>query len=102
MIKDSKINHVRGLIFDTYLSTIVVSFVFQTIVKHLLTVADKLTLVAIGLNITQKGSYKLVSDLGSLVARLLFSPIEETSRIYFAQTLTNMNGIDKLEALNFV
>lgn len=71
------------ILFDAYLVKIFASFIFQTIIKHLLTVADKLVLVGMGVANEQKGSYKLVSDLGSLVARIIFLPIEESSRAFF-------------------
>ena len=88
-----------GQYLDTYLMGIVSSFVLQTIVKHFLTVADKIALVSFGAADSQKGQYKLVSDLGSLVARMIFFPIEDTSRAYFAQTLTHSTALLKKENL---
>ena len=46
-------------------------------------------LVALGIENHEKGAYRLVSDLGSLVARMLFLPLEETSRAFFSKSLTN-------------
>ncbi|KAJ3338223.1 Oligosaccharide translocation protein rft1 [Kappamyces sp. JEL0680] len=75
---------------DPYLTRIAFSFGLHTVIKHVLTVADKIVLVALGIANQDKGAYKLVSDLGSLVARIVFLPIEETSRAYFSKSLTNL------------
>ncbi|KAI8900556.1 Rft protein-domain-containing protein [Globomyces pollinis-pini] len=85
-------DHKTYIWFDPYLVSVSLSFVIQTIVKHLLTVGDKLVLVSLGIGDAQKGGYRLVTDLGSLVARILFQPIEETSRAFFSKSLTNHDG----------
>jgi oligosaccharide translocation protein RFT1 len=76
---------------DPYHLQIAGGFVFQTIIKHLLTVGDKIAMVALGVTNENKGAYRLVSDLGSLVARILFQPLEEASRAYFSKSLTNVS-----------
>jgi oligosaccharide translocation protein RFT1 len=40
------------------------SFLFQTIIKHLLTVSDKISLIYLGIENHTKGAYSIVSDLG--------------------------------------
>ncbi len=66
---------------------LVSSFGSQAILKHILTIGDKLIALATGLSNDSKGIYSLVSDLGSLVARIIFHPIEEMSRSLFSQNL---------------
>ena len=80
----------KNVFFDPYLLSIAYTFVFQTVVKHLLTVGDKIALLAFSVPVEQKGAYRLVNDLGSLVARILFLPVEETSRAFYSKTLTNV------------
>ncbi|KAI8925692.1 Rft protein-domain-containing protein [Entophlyctis helioformis] len=79
----------KSVYLDPYHISIAVSFFFQTLIKHLLTVGDKIVLVAVGTGSADQGIYRMVSDLGSLVARILFQPVEETSRAFFSKSLTN-------------
>ncbi|KAJ3321172.1 Oligosaccharide translocation protein rft1 [Boothiomyces sp. JEL0866] len=71
---------------DLEIINVSLGFVFQTIIKHVLTVGDKIVLVWLGIKDESKGSYRLVSDLGSLVCRMLFLPLEEISRAYFSKS----------------
>ncbi|KAJ3256273.1 Oligosaccharide translocation protein rft1 [Boothiomyces macroporosus] len=71
---------------DIEIINISLGFVFQSIIKHVLTVGDKIVLVWLGIKDESKGSYRLVSDLGSLVCRMLFLPLEEISRAYFSKS----------------
>jgi oligosaccharide translocation protein RFT1 len=66
------------------------SVFFQSIAKHLLTQGDSMILVAMS-TLEDQGIYSLVSNYGGLIARVLFQPIEETSRNLFAR-LTNRQG----------
>ncbi|XJO76899.1 hypothetical protein BDV3_001647 [Batrachochytrium dendrobatidis] len=79
---------------DPYYANIAMTFFFQGVVKHLLTVGDRLVLVATGVGNASQGTYRLVSDLGSLVARIVFQPIEEASRAFFSKNLTNPSAAD--------
>ena len=78
---------VDGGWFDPLLLQISFSFIGQMVLKHLLTVGDQIMMIWFGVSHLQKGSYRLVNDLGSLVARIVFQPIEETLRTYFGQSL---------------
>ena len=75
--------------FDPFLLKLAKSFAAQTILKHILTMGDKFLMIGMGLENNAKGIYSLVSDLGSIVARILFQPLEETSRALFSKNLTN-------------
>lgn len=60
----------------------------QLIVKHLLTQGDSMILAALS-SLEDQGIYSLVSNYGGLVARILFQPIEESSRNLFARLLNS-------------
>ncbi|KAJ6260625.1 LOW QUALITY PROTEIN: hypothetical protein Dda_4851 [Drechslerella dactyloides] len=60
---------------------------FQSVVKHLLTQGDAI-LVAWFATTYDQGIYALAANYGSLIARLLFKPIEETSRNLLSKLLT--------------
>jgi oligosaccharide translocation protein RFT1 len=77
------------IFFDNSIIYMSVWFMAQSFVKHLLTYGDKFALVLFGDENSQKGAYHIVSSLGSLVARILFHPLEETSRALFSKNLTN-------------
>ncbi|KAJ3300329.1 Oligosaccharide translocation protein rft1 [Borealophlyctis nickersoniae] len=82
----------RRFYFDPYLSSVAWSFTAQSLLKHLLTEGDRILLLGLGRGNDEKGAYRLVSDLGSLIARILFQPLEEISRAYFSKTLTSPQG----------
>ncbi|KAL1839995.1 hypothetical protein VTJ49DRAFT_958 [Mycothermus thermophilus] len=64
------------------------SMMAQSVVKHLLTQGDTL-LVSTLASPTAQGVYALANNYGGLVARLLFQPIEESSRSYFSRLLAS-------------
>ena len=52
------------MFLDPYYANIAMTFFFQGVVKHLLTVGDRLVLAATGVGNASQGTYRLVSDLG--------------------------------------
>ena len=62
------------------------SMMARSVVKHILTQGDTF-LVSILSTPTAQGVYALANNYGGLVARLLFQPIEESSRSYFSRLL---------------
>ncbi|KAM7190209.1 oligosaccharide translocation protein RFT1 [Naviculisporaceae sp. PSN 640] len=62
------------------------SMMTQSIVKHVLTQGDTL-LVSTLSTPTAQGIYALANNYGGLIARLVFQPIEESSRSYFSKLL---------------
>ncbi|KAJ8521681.1 hypothetical protein ONZ45_g1656 [Pleurotus djamor] len=66
----------------------------QSILKHVLTEGDKLVLSYFS-PLDGQGGYAIAANYGSLVARLLFQPIEETLRLFFARTLSTQ-GLSSL------
>ncbi|KAJ3179625.1 Oligosaccharide translocation protein rft1 [Geranomyces variabilis] len=74
--------------FDRFLLSVAWSFTAQSGLKYALTEGDRLVLLWMGRGNDEKGAYKMVSDLGSLIARIVFQPIEEAARAFFSRTLT--------------
>ena len=58
----------------------------QSVIKQLLTNGDSY-LIASFTSLAAQGAYALAANYGGLVARILFQPIEESSRSYFARLL---------------
>lgn len=67
------------------------SLSLQMIFKHLLTEGDTL-LVSYLFTVSQQGVYSLISNYGSLLARLLFQPIEETLRVSMTKIISSKNA----------
>ncbi|TPX68532.1 hypothetical protein SpCBS45565_g03018 [Spizellomyces sp. 'palustris'] len=80
---------------DPYLLSVAGSFTAQSALKYMLTEGDRILLMWMGRNNDEKGAYKMVSDLGSLIARIVFQPLEETARAFFSRTLSNPTGVRK-------
>lgn len=62
------------------------SMMAQSLVKHLLTQGDTFLISLLASPVVQ-GSYALANNYGGLLARLLFQPIEESTRSYFSKLL---------------
>ncbi|CAF9933168.1 MAG: Oligosaccharide translocation protein rft1 [Heterodermia speciosa] len=62
----------------------------QSILKQLLTNGDSY-LIASFTSLSAQGSYALAANYGGLLARILFQPIEESSRSYFARLFASEN-----------
>ncbi|EEB87561.1 hypothetical protein MPER_15048, partial [Moniliophthora perniciosa FA553] len=58
----------------------------QSVVKHFLTEGDKFVLSWFN-PLEDQGGYAVAVNYGSLIARIVFQPIEETLRLYFSRTL---------------
>ncbi len=56
----------------------------SSILKHLLTEADKICLT-FGASAYNQGVYALTNNYGSLIVRVIFLPLEDSSRLVFAQ-----------------
>ncbi|XP_045498048.1 protein RFT1 homolog [Colias croceus] len=74
--------------FDKKLSTLTVSFAKQGVVKQLLTEGEKYVMSASPvMSFSEQATYDVVNNLGSLAARFVFRPIEDSSYFYFTQML---------------
>ncbi|KAJ3193752.1 Oligosaccharide translocation protein rft1 [Irineochytrium annulatum] len=77
---------VRGQWFDPVQSSLAWTFTFQSSVKYVLTEGDKILSVSM-ITAEIKGDYALAERYGSLIARILFQPLEESGRLYFAKAV---------------
>lgn len=71
--------------------TLASSMMIQSFVKHLLTQGDTF-LVSVLSTPTAQGVYALANNYGGLAARLVFQPIEESSRSYFSRLLSSTSS----------
>ncbi|KAF9783385.1 Rft-1-domain-containing protein [Thelephora terrestris] len=74
--------------FDTDLLNLSIAMTGQSVVKHFLTEGDKFLVSRLS-PLEDQGGYAIASNYGSLVARIIFQPIEETSRLYFSKSLSS-------------
>ncbi|KAJ5101468.1 hypothetical protein NUU61_003690 [Penicillium alfredii] len=73
--------------FSRRLTSLAASVFFQSLVKHLLTQGDSMILAALS-GLEDQGIYSLASNYGGLIARILFQPLEESSRNLFSTLLS--------------
>uniref|UniRef100_A0A1A9WB19 Protein RFT1 homolog n=1 Tax=Glossina brevipalpis TaxID=37001 RepID=A0A1A9WB19_9MUSC len=85
--------------FNSELQILTLSFVKQAVLKQILTEGEKYVMsMSPVLNFEQQAMYDVVNNLGSLAARFIFRPIEESSYFYFTQTISRdlpLNDQDK-------
>ena len=72
--------------FSRPLLTLALNLYAQSTLKHILTTGDALLIAALT-SLSSQGAYALASNYGSLVARILFQPLEESSRSLFGRLL---------------
>lgn len=73
------------------LTTLVWTFYKQGLLKQLLTEGERYMMTFLNvLTFEEQGVYDLVSNLGSLAARFVFLPVEESAYSFFAQSLTKL------------
>jgi oligosaccharide translocation protein RFT1 len=72
------------------------SFFKQGIMKQVLTEGERyiMTLFSV-LTFSEQGVYDIVNNLGSLAARFLFRPIEESAYFYFSQMVARDTAIQE-------
>lgn len=64
------------------------SFIKQGVLKQVLTEGEKYVMsISPVLNFKQQAVYDVVNNMGSLAARFIFRPIEDSSYFYFTQTI---------------
>ncbi|PYH47709.1 Rft-1-domain-containing protein [Aspergillus saccharolyticus JOP 1030-1] len=85
-------------IFPWSMISLAASVFLQSIVKHLLTQGDSMILAAMT-SLEDQGIYALASNYGGLVARIVFQPIEESSRSFFS-SLLHSSGPENQRAKN--
>ncbi len=75
-----------GEFIPSTLFTLASTFYGQSLFKQLLTSGDQY-LIASLTSLASQGAYALASNYGSLLARVLFQPLEESSRALFARLI---------------
>ncbi|KAF9349012.1 Oligosaccharide translocation protein rft1 [Mortierella sp. AD094] len=75
--------------FDTHLLKLSKTLTAQSLLKHILTEGDKM-LMARFTGPSAQGEYAFVVNYGSLIARILFQPMEEISRTLFSRLLSDV------------
>ncbi|KAH7216501.1 Rft protein-domain-containing protein [Fusarium oxysporum] len=88
----SKENRFWASMFDRSTIGLAGSMIAQSVVKHLLTQGDTF-LISFLASASVQGAYALANNYGSLLARLLFQPVEESSRSYFSRLLSSVTPV---------
>ncbi|KAH7075208.1 Rft protein-domain-containing protein [Paraphoma chrysanthemicola] len=70
--------------FSSPLLRLTASLTLQSTLKYILTQGDSLLITSLA-SLADQGAYALASNYGGLIARMLFQPIEESSRNMFAK-----------------
>ncbi|KAI0470665.1 Rft-1-domain-containing protein [Xylariaceae sp. FL0804] len=87
---DDDDDYVLGYFFRPTLQ-LASSLMSQSLVKHVLTQGDTF-LVSMLSDPASQGVYALANNYGGLLARLVFQPIEESSRNYFSKLLSSASS----------
>ncbi|KAH0952882.1 hypothetical protein HN011_004762 [Eciton burchellii] len=92
---------------DRKLTVLTWSFFRQGILKQILTEGERLIMTIMPvLTFTEQGIYEVVNNLGSLAARFIFRPIEESGYFYFTQmikrdkAISDQNSMKMQESVN--
>ncbi|XP_064555919.1 protein RFT1 homolog [Drosophila montana] len=85
-----------GDIFNRELQTLTLSFVKQGVLKQILTEGEKYVMsVSPVLSFGEQATYDVVNNLGSMAARFIFRPIEDSAYFYFTQTIARDTRLAK-------
>jgi oligosaccharide translocation protein RFT1 len=78
----------EGSFLNNELQTLILSFAKQGVLKQVLTEGEKYVMsVSPVLSFSEQATYDIVNNMGSLAARFIFRPIEDSSYFYFTQTI---------------
>lgn len=71
------------------------NFVLQTFLKQLLTEGERYIMTFFNvISLSEQGIYDVVNNLGSLAARLVFKPIEDSGYTLFSQSVSRTETLD--------
>lgn len=90
------VGHSNSYYFDHDAMAHFYTMFFNLCFKHLLTEGDKLVINSL-CTIEEQGIYSLISNYGSLLARLVFAPIEESVRNFLTRLVQNTDTKAHLE-----
>ncbi|XP_076333542.1 man(5)GlcNAc(2)-PP-dolichol translocation protein RFT1 isoform X2 [Tachypleus tridentatus] len=81
---------------DWKLAQLTWSFLKQTVMKQFLTEGERYVMTFFNaLSFSEQGIYDVVNNLGSLAARFIFQPIEESGYLFFAQVMNRDVVVEK-------
>ncbi|KAL0978355.1 hypothetical protein UPYG_G00169430 [Umbra pygmaea] len=88
-------SRVKGkTVIDWKLARLTWSFFKQSFLKQILTEGERYVMTFLNvLNFGEQGVYDIVNNLGSMVARFIFLPIEESFYVFFAKVLERGQNI---------
>lgn len=86
MIPGGLVNN--GNYFNSDLRVLIWSFMKQGVFKQVLTEGEKYVMSVTVLPFGDQATYDVVNNMGSLAARFIFRPIEDSSYFYFTQTIS--------------
>ncbi|XP_011311401.1 protein RFT1 homolog [Fopius arisanus] len=82
--------------FDNKLTVLTWSFFRQGILKQILTEGERIIMTVFPvITLAEQGTYDVVNNLGSLAARFIFRPIEESGYFYFTQVVKRDEKINQ-------
>ncbi|EIW61017.1 Rft-1-domain-containing protein [Trametes versicolor FP-101664 SS1] len=90
----TKADRTDSLFFEPALFRLSVAMTGQSVVKHFLTEGDKFLVSRLS-PLADQGGYAVAANYGSLIARIVFQPIEETARVFFSKTLPSPSSDSK-------
>lgn len=90
-VEEKKDNESSSFWLDPATLSLWKSLFVQMIFKHLLTEGDHLV-VSYLFDVGEQGVYSVIENYGSIVARLLFQPIEESLRMTFTKTFARKDA----------
>ena len=74
--------------FDNSYLKLIKAYYVQSFYKQILTEGERYLITAFSLlSFSQSGIYEIINNLGSLIARFVFLPIEDASYVYFTNSL---------------
>lgn len=83
-LKDFLPSYSSGSLVNQEVLSVAIAASTSTVFKHLLTEGDKIVLTLFSSSYNQ-GIYALTNNYGSLVARMIFLPLEDSSRLMFSK-----------------
>ncbi|KAF9136748.1 Oligosaccharide translocation protein rft1 [Mortierella sp. GBA39] len=90
LTKFGKDGQTESFYFDKELLKLSKILTSQSLLKHILTEGDKMMMAKFA-NEKAQGEYAFVVNYGSLIARILFQPMEEISRTLFSRLLSDIS-----------
>ncbi len=80
-----------------------ISYFYQSIERLCLSEGEKFVLVASNISLVESGIYRLINNLGSLVIRIIFQPIEEAANQQFCNINRIKNRLQQIkQAANYL